>query len=151
MSLLNKKNIRIRVAGLLIENGSLLMVCHKKNNRSYWLLPGGGVEYGETLQEALAREFEEELGIIVEPKDLLFSIDSIAPSGKRHIVNLVFSCSYLSGTYRLGSDKRLFDFKFLSLAELSDVTIYPSFKKQLIEYITGADNKRVYLGSHWKK
>ena len=35
---------RIRVAGLLINGGRVLLVRHEKDGRSYWLLPGGGVE-----------------------------------------------------------------------------------------------------------
>ncbi|HRX16212.1 MAG TPA: NUDIX hydrolase [Spirochaetota bacterium] len=151
MSLLNNKRIRIRVAGILIENGNVLMVCHQKNGKSYWLLPGGGVDYGETLPQALRREFEEEIGIKVEVHDLLFSIDSISPSGKRHIVNLVFICKYSSGVYRLGLDKRLSDFKFLSIEELSNATVYPSLKKQLIDYVAGEIGQKIYLGSHWNK
>ena len=151
MSLLNKKRIRIRVAGVLVENGNILMVCHQKNGKNYWLLPGGGVDYGETLTQALKREFEEELGIKVDVHDLLFSIDSISPSGKRHIVNLVFICTYNSGVYRLGSDKRLFDFKFLSAEELSNATVYPSLKKQLVNYVAGETDQHIYLGSHWNK
>ena len=50
---------RIRVAGLLLQGGSVLLVRHQKGEDTYWLLPGGGVQYGESLEEALNRELLE--------------------------------------------------------------------------------------------
>jgi hypothetical protein len=47
MSFFCAKNIRIRVAGLIVKDGRLLLVAHEKNGRRYWLVPGGGVDYGE--------------------------------------------------------------------------------------------------------
>jgi ADP-ribose pyrophosphatase YjhB (NUDIX family) len=57
---LSNKKIRIRVAGLVVEENKILLIAHKKGNEIYWLLPGGGVEYQESLDEALKREFFEE-------------------------------------------------------------------------------------------
>ena len=58
------------VGGLLSSNGKLLL-CHRRPNRtSYpdvWDVPGGHVDGDETIQQALVRELDEELGIQVEP------------------------------------------------------------------------------------
>lgn len=55
------------VAGLLRRGGQVLL-CHRRADRSHypdvWDLPGGRVEPGETLGDALTRELEEELGIV---------------------------------------------------------------------------------------
>lgn len=59
-----KKNIRIRIAAIILNNkNEILLVNHKKNNKSYWLFPGGGIEYGETFEQALKRELKEELNL----------------------------------------------------------------------------------------
>ena len=55
----------IRVAGLLVHEGRILMVEQGRGDERYWLLPGGGVQFGETLSDALRREFHEELGLRV--------------------------------------------------------------------------------------
>jgi hypothetical protein len=44
---------RIRVAAIIQQGNALLMVRHQKAEHSYWLLPGGGVKSGETLEQAL--------------------------------------------------------------------------------------------------
>jgi ADP-ribose pyrophosphatase YjhB (NUDIX family) len=45
-------DVRVRVGGILITNDGILLIAHKKDNNVYWLLPGGGVDYGESLSEA---------------------------------------------------------------------------------------------------
>ena len=54
---------RIRVSALLRRGERVLLCRHEKVGRHYWLLPGGGVNGGETLVRALQRELTEELGI----------------------------------------------------------------------------------------
>ena len=52
---------RVRVAGILIEDDRILLIEHTKNDKKYWLVPGGGVDWGESAAEALIREFKEEI------------------------------------------------------------------------------------------
>lgn len=60
------------VAGLLRRDGQVLL-CHRRHDRRHypdvWDLPGGRVEPGESLVDALRRELEEELGIIAMPAE----------------------------------------------------------------------------------
>ena len=57
---------RIRVSALLQWNDRVLLCRHEKPGKEYWLLPGGGVNTGESLVDALHRELAEELGIVEE-------------------------------------------------------------------------------------
>ena len=55
---------RIRVSAVLRWHGRVLLCRHEKPGRGeYWLLPGGGVNSGESLAAALHRELREEVGI----------------------------------------------------------------------------------------
>lgn len=61
-----------RVCGAIVKNGAILMVLHQHDGRSYWTLPGGGVEPGETPQHAVVREVMEETGLKAQVSRFLF-------------------------------------------------------------------------------
>src|SRR4030042_775781 len=109
-----KRGVTVRVSGILIQDRTMLLIAHKKNGEIYWLLPGGGVKYGESLSPALRREFREGLGISVEVDEILFICDSIDPRGKRPLLNISFGCAYRGGEYRLGDERRLHDYGFFT-------------------------------------
>jgi len=143
------KDLRIRVAGILLRGDEILLIAHKKNNDIYWLLPGGGVDYGESLEEALVREFQEELNITVHVNDVAIISDSIDPSGGRHVVNICFYCTHSDGDFFLGEDKRLYDFRFFNQTEIENIDIFPPINKNLKSIIEG-DSKVKYIGKLWK-
>ena len=68
-----------------------------KNERGYWEFPGGAVEFGETLADALQREMREEYGIEIEVGDLLDVVDHILPSEGQHWVSPTFICRIKKG------------------------------------------------------
>ena len=140
--------VRVRVSGLLVQNDTLLLIAHKKSGEIYWLLPGGGVKYGESLVKALEREFCEELGIDIDVHNLLFICDSIDPQGRRHILNITFRCTSRHGQYHLGKEKRLHDYGFFNEQEISGKTLYPPINSTLISILNNQESS-LYLGSLW--
>ncbi|MGF2616500.1 NUDIX domain-containing protein [Rossellomorea vietnamensis] len=67
--------VRNRGAVVIIEDGMALLIKRVKNDEEYYVFPGGGVETGETPEEAAIREAKEELGVTVELKSCLTVID----------------------------------------------------------------------------
>lgn len=60
--------VRVRVGGLLVRNGAILLAAHRgllPEGAVFWSPPGGGWAFGESLKEALQREFREETGLTV--------------------------------------------------------------------------------------
>ena len=95
---MSERTIRIRVGVLIWRDGQVLLVRHEKAGRSYWLVPGGGVDPGETMVEAAARELLEETGYVVEIGRLLLVCEAIDPRPVgRHIVNMVYAGTVRSG------------------------------------------------------
>lgn len=73
-----------------------------------WSIPGGKVEWGEGLREALLREVREETGLGVEIEYLIDVVDSItrdsAGAVLRHYVLIDFTARHVAGALRCGSD-----------------------------------------------
>ena len=89
--------------GALIQNeqGEILLALRSqqaKNERGTWEIPGGAVEFGETLKQALQREIREEIGIEIEVGELLHVCDHILTEEGQHWVSPTFICQIKSGT-----------------------------------------------------
>jgi mutator protein MutT len=72
-----------------------------KNERGLWEFPGGSVEFGERLADALRREIREEYGVEIEVGELLDVVDHILPQEKQHWVSPTYICRVLSGEPRI--------------------------------------------------
>ena len=144
-------NPRIRVAAIIEEKGSFLLVNHRKDDKSYYLFPGGGVESGETIEQALIREVEEETGYIIKLDKLLLLNDSIAPDLSRHLVNIYFSAKIISQSGKKIEEKRISGHEFKTPQELMSLDLRPNIKSFLQEFFK---NKRpqsaAYLGNIWE-
>jgi ADP-ribose pyrophosphatase YjhB (NUDIX family) len=141
--------MKVRAAGLLVHDGAVLLVEHRKGDRSYWLLPGGGVHLGERLKDSLKREFQEELTIRVEPGDLVFVAETSSPEGE-HILQPVFSVTDVSiSEMRLGTDERVAGFRFFTPEKLDEVVIYPNTKDELRQYLASGRVNCRYVLKQW--
>ena len=96
------------VGGVVLIDGRVVLIRRGKEPlRGRWVIPGGTVELGETLQEALVREMQEETGILVRPREVVLVFDRIqreGPSVEYHYVIIDYACDYVSGELRAGSD-----------------------------------------------
>ncbi len=79
-------------SGLLIRDGKLLLVrcSYDGEPKPLWVLPGGRQETGETVEEAVVREFVEETSLRVRPTSLAYVSESLDPEHGYHVVNCTF-------------------------------------------------------------
>ena len=69
---MDKLRPKVGSAVLVEHNGKFLLGKRdKKNYFGYWIIPGGGVKWGETIKEAAIREIKEETGLDIEIKKLI--------------------------------------------------------------------------------
>ena len=146
-----KDKIRIRVAVIVQKDHKVLLVQHSKNDKKYWLLPGGGLEYGETIEQCAIRELKEETNLDVEPGEFIFMNESIPKEKYRHVVNLYYSGKVVGGSLMLGEDQVLEDVRFVDISKIPDLLFYPNVKQELLEYLENPNQTRKQsLGNRWE-
>jgi 8-oxo-dGTP diphosphatase len=98
----------VGVGGVVVRDRRVLLARRGKEPLyGRWTVPGGTVELGETLEEAVVREMEEETGLRVEPVEVLAVFDRIDRDGERvryHYVIVDYRCRWRSGEARAASD-----------------------------------------------
>ncbi len=145
--------VRLRVSALCIREDQVLLVEHKSFApedpnlpESYWILPGGAVERGETLDEAVKREMMEEtalectVGSLLFIKELLYPYPGAFDQGAlHHSVSLGFYCTVTGGEMITGKDpeypddeQMILKVSWIPLADLEHYNLYPPF---LVNYI----------------
>jgi len=112
----------LAVSAAVFRSGKVLLVRRaRKPALGVYTLPGGVVEAGETLVEALRREVREETSLVIEPIALAGYREVIGRDAEarveRHFVILPFACRWLSGEPVLNEE--LDDFRWLAPADIA--------------------------------
>ena len=93
--------IGVGVGAILVDGEGRLFLSRRgplaKNERGLCECPGGSVEFGEKLADALAREMREEYGVEIAVGELLDVVDHILPDEGQHWVSPTFICAIRSG------------------------------------------------------
>lgn len=110
----------------LAKRGSLA-----QNERNRWEFPGGGVEFGETLEHALVREIAEEYGCVIEVQELLGVVDHLIPDEGQHWVSPMFICRVKSGTPHIREPHKCEEIGWFFLDEIPDETLTIASRKGL--------------------
>jgi mutator protein MutT len=118
----------VGVGGIIFQKESVLLV--KRGGEpaaGQWSIPGGVVDTGETLRDAVVREVREETHIEVEPVALVKILDRIfRDEGNRvtyHYVLVDFLCRYAGGEVHPGTDA--LDARFIPLKDLDSLKVIP--------------------------
>ncbi|MET9142949.1 NUDIX hydrolase [Streptomyces sp. NPDC004042] len=132
-----------RVTGVVIEDDKVLLLNQDTEGPRSWSLPGGKVEDGETLEEALVREMREETGAEVEVGRLLYLCDNTSA----HVVHITFEARLVGGeigAIEEGADTRpIRGVEFVSLDDLPTHGFSDVFVKLCRDGFPGAGS---YMG-----
>jgi 8-oxo-dGTP diphosphatase len=145
---------RIRVSAILRWRGRVLLCRHEKAGREYWLLPGGGVNSGESLVNALHRELSEEIGIDDElpVEGPVAIVDSISPArsfAAKHVVHIIFAGDLGGRSLErvTSQDAAVRGHRLFGVSDLDAVVLHPPIQRFLRRWEPG--DPAVYLGALW--
>lgn len=142
----------IRAQAACFSAGQLLCALHRKGGESYWVLPGGHVDPGESLWDAVVRELAEESGLILEDAHLWALNEFRSP--RRHVLDCTFFVTRWSGRSHLGSDPdavahpaSLADLGWLDRESFADALFRPTLlARHLRAHWSDAGAAAAYLG-----
>ena len=117
--------IRVRVNGLCFKEEKILLVKHNLEEYKIWAPPGGGVNFGESMEDALKREFKEETSLEVMPGEFLFLTEYI--HRPLHAIELFYRIESYNGNLSKGTDP---EFKNVTIIEDVDF-----FSKEMLKSI----------------
>jgi len=88
----------VPVVRLIIRNNEGKVLLLRRTNTEYspglWCLPGGKIDYGQTIEQTVAKELAEETALTATSSRFLFYQDSLPmAAGKMHCINLYFECA----------------------------------------------------------
>ena len=130
--------MRIRAVAVVLHEGKLLVMHRRRGERSYTVLPGGRIEKGESVQDAVLRELREETGLRGRPGALLpVPIASDAP--------VLYLSVQVDGTeLELGGSERersapdnVFRPAWVPLAEVDALDLVPESACEAVRSLTG--------------
>jgi 8-oxo-dGTP diphosphatase len=134
---------------VIVADGRALLIRRGKEPlKGAWSVPGGTVEAGETLQEALVREVLEETGLHVRPGPVLTVFDRIDLDEGRvrfHYVIVDYLCEVVGGEARAGSDAEAV--AWVGEEELSALDLTPRLRDVLrVGFASGRSGRGLAAG-----
>lgn len=121
----------------IIRKDNLFLITKRSFNNDYlpniWDIPGGEVQPGETLSEALHREVYEETRLTIAVKNFSYAFTNFSELPFRQTLQLIFECTYISGEIHL-SPKEHADYAWIHQNDLVNYNIIEFLKK--MEQIT---------------
>lgn len=126
-------------AVVLDNDGRVLL--HRRTDSDLWSLPGGGVELGESVAQAVVREVQEETGLDVEIDQLIgiYSdpryVIAYDDGEVRQQFSVCFACHITGGTLSVSAES--VEVRFAHLAELDNLAIGPGTRVRLRHFRAG--------------
>jgi 8-oxo-dGTP diphosphatase len=125
---MSKQHTSVRAYGMLFHEGRVLLVRSSSPQISppLWWLPGGGIDFGESPEETLLREFREETGLSIQYPVLSDVVSDVRrrPNGDRiHTVRILFTVALAGGELRDEVEGTTDQVQWFALETLDNVNV----------------------------
>lgn len=147
-------NIRLNVAAVIVRDDRILLVEFDEENGLHYNLPGGGVEVGESVYEALRREVLEECHAEVDTIGaMLTAWEYIGAKedgkyGEGHKVALAFPCTLKAGSepnFPSNPDAHQTGIRWVALDQLHWVNLVPDIAARLVPRIKDGGTNPIHV------
>ncbi|WP_337045117.1 NUDIX domain-containing protein [Emticicia sp. 17c] len=138
--------MKIRPAVLIIQDDSILTMHYCYGGQDVYNLPGGNLEFGEFLADALSRELEEELSVKASIGDLIMVGEVHFPEHHKQTIHFIFEGKITEGIPVLNPvHTSALAVEWIKIADLDKVHLYPNVSEHIKAYLAG-NLPDVYIG-----
>ena len=134
-----KANSLVPGASAIVADNEGRILLQRRSDNGCWALPGGAMEVGECIAEAIAREVQEETGIDVAPERIVgvytdpghvFAFDD---GEVRQQFSICFACRLVGGEIRPSDEST--DVRFFAPADMDGLNVHPSIRLRIDDYL----------------
>jgi 8-oxo-dGTP pyrophosphatase MutT (NUDIX family) len=146
---LGEQTLNCRTAGIIVKDNHILL--HKNKKDSFWTLIGGRIQLGEDSAQAVKREFEEELGITVEAKRLLWTVENFFTYKSRlyHEFSFIYLLHDVEDKVAevVSSQAETFQYEWIPFEKMKELTLKPAFLQKKLLHLPAAPEHLIYKES----
>jgi mutator protein MutT len=102
-----------------------------RNERYKWEFPGGSVEFGENLEDAVVREVKEEYDFDISVEQLLDVVNHFIPDERQHWISPTYLCKYTGGSPRIMEPDKCEDIGWFNLDSIPEAELTIASMKSL--------------------
>jgi mutator protein MutT len=114
---------------LIVKEGKALFAreTNQSTGVSKWELPGGRLHEGETIEQCIQREMQEELGIQVTIGELVYCFPNVSSSGKNHFI-IIFRAEPVSGQMPKVNTPDIDEIRYIGKEEIEALPLWADYK-----------------------
>lgn len=134
-----KANSLIPAASAVVVNERGEILLHRRSDNSYWSIPGGAMEPGETIRQTAIREVKEETGLDIEPTHLvgIYSnpahVVEYSDGEVRQQFSVCFAAAVSGG--QLATSEESLEVGFFSPEQITDMSMHDSIRRRIEDYL----------------
>jgi len=137
---LKKNNIQLGVAAIISDKNGRILIAKTPKLKNNWTIPGGHVDFGEKIDEALRREVFEETGLDVQVEKLINICETIISEKNFHIISFHFLCAPVDSCDLKLDERELTEGKWVSPEEAISEVLLDDFKKSIESFVELKNN-----------
>jgi ADP-ribose pyrophosphatase YjhB (NUDIX family) len=132
-------NSIVAAASAIVTNAGGDILVHRRADNDLWALPGGVMEFGESISDTVVREVHEETGLHVTPRHVIAvysdpkHVFAYSDGEVRQEFSVCVACELVGGELEISDEST--ELKFLPAAEVLNLNMHPRIKARVIDYL----------------